>query len=110
MKLSRTNGQLSPAVNVFRSFPVSAACYLLDRRFLCHHFFWVTGMCLASGDYLFMVSHDESDQVVIDDAKRWEIEVLCQSLKERGFNAEDAHLKDEAYLKLLFAVITITFC
>jgi hypothetical protein len=110
MKLSRTNGQLSPAVNFFRSLPVSAECCLLDRRLVCNHFLWVTGMRLPSGDYLIIVSHDESDQVMIDYAKRWKIEVLFQSLKERGFNFEDANLKDEECLKLLFAVITITFC
>jgi hypothetical protein len=67
-------------------------------------------MRLVSGDYLIIVSHDESDQVMIDYAKRWKIEVLFQYLKERGFNFEDANLKDEECLKLLFAVITITFC
>jgi len=39
-----------------------------------------------------------------------EIEVLFQSLKERGFNFEDVNLKDEECLKRLFAVITIAFC
>jgi hypothetical protein len=64
MKLSRTNGKLSPAVNFFRSLPVSAACRLPDRRLVCSHFLCVTGMRLPSGDYLIVVSHDESDQVM----------------------------------------------
>ena len=110
MKLSRTNGKLSPAANFFRSLPVSAECSLPDRRLVCGLFLWVTGMRLASGDYLIVVSHDQSDQVMTDYAKRWKIEVLFQSLKERGFNFEDANLKDEECLKLLFAVITIAFC
>jgi len=69
MKLSRTHGKLSPAVNFFRSLPASTACSLPDRRWVCgqgwpnprHNLLWVTGMRLASGDYLIMVSHDESD-------------------------------------------------
>jgi len=110
MKLSRSNGPLSPAVNFFRSLPVSTECRLVGRRLVCGHLLWVTGMRLESGDYLIIVSHDESDQVMEDYAKRWKIEVLFQSLKERGFNFEDVNLKDEERLKRLFAVIVIAFC
>jgi hypothetical protein len=110
MKLSRSNGSISPAVNFFRSLPVSTECRLVGRRLVCGHLLWVTGMCLESGDYLIIVSHDESDQVMEDYAKRWKIEVLFQSLKERGFNFEDVNLKDEERLKHLFAVMVIAFC
>jgi hypothetical protein len=110
MKLSRSNGQFSPAANFFRSLPVLMECSLVDHRLVCGHLLWVTGMRLESGDYLIIVSHDESDQVMEDYAKRWKIEVLFQSLKERGFNFEDVNLKDEERLKRLFAVIVIAFC
>lgn len=110
MQLSRTNGQLSPAVNFFRSLPVATQCSLPDRRLLCGHFLSVSGMRLASEDDLIIVSHDQSDQVMTDDAKRWKIEVPFQSLKERGFHVEEVNLTDEECLKLLFSVMTITFC
>jgi Transposase DDE domain len=110
MKISRTHGKLSPSVNFFRSVPVSTECRLPDRRLVCGDLLWVIGMRLPAGDYLIIVSHDESDQVRSDYAKRWKIEVLFQTLKERGFNFEDANLQDEACLNLLFAVITMTFC
>ena len=110
MKLSRTNGQLSPAANFFRSLPVSTEYRFPDRRLVCGHLLWVTGMRLSSGDYLIIVSHDESDQIMNDYSKRWKIEVLFQSLKERGFNFEDTNLKSEECLRLLFAVMTIAFC
>jgi hypothetical protein len=45
-------------------------CCLPDRRLVCGHLLWVTGMRLPSGDYLIIVSHDESDQVMADYAKR----------------------------------------
>lgn len=110
MKVSRSNGQVSPAENFFRSLPVLTGCCLSGCRLVCGHRLWITGMRLESGDYLIIVSHDESDQVMEDYAKRWKIEVLFQSLKERGFNFEDVNLKDEECLKRLFAVITIAFC
>ena len=110
MNLSRSNGQLAPAVNFFRSLPVSTECRLVDRRWVCGHLLWVTGMRVPSGDYLIIVSHDESEQVMEDYSKRWKIEVLFQSLKERGFNFEDVNLKEEESLKRLFAVMVIAFC
>ena len=110
MNISRSNGQFSPAVNFFRSLPVSTACCLVGRRLVCGHLLCVTGMRLPSGDYLIIVSRDESAHVMEDYAKRWKIEVLFQSLKERGFNFEDVNLKDEERLKCLFSVMVIAFC
>jgi hypothetical protein len=52
MKLSRRNSQLSPAMNFFRSLPVSTECSLADRRWVCGHFLMITGMRLPSGEYL----------------------------------------------------------
>ena len=40
----------------------------------------------------------------------WQMEVLFQALKSRGFNLEATHLKDEERLKTLFSVLTIAFC
>jgi hypothetical protein len=110
MMISRSNGQLSPAENFFRSLPLSTQCQLVDRRLVCGHLLWVTGMRLPSGDYLIVVAHDDSSQVLQDDAKRWKIEVLFESLKSRGFNFEDVNLKDQDGLKRLLAVITLAFC
>lgn len=110
MMISRSNGQLSPAQNFFRSLPLSTACPLVDRRWVCGHLLWVTGMRLPSGDYLIVVAHDHSAQVLKDYAKRWKIEVLFESLKSRGFNLEEVNLKDQEALKQLLAVLTIAFC
>ena len=110
MMISRSTGPLSPAQNFFRSLPLSTECQLGGRRFICGHLLWVTGMRLPSGDYLIVVAHDESAQVMRDYAKRWKIEVLFESLKSRGFNFEDVNLKDQEGLNRLLAVLTIAFC
>jgi hypothetical protein len=110
MMISRSNGQLAPAQNFFRSLPLSTECQLVDRRFVCGHLLWVTGMRLPSGDYLIVVAPDVSSQVMTDYAKRWKIEVLFESLKSRGFNLEDVNLKDKESLKKLLTVLTIAFC
>jgi hypothetical protein len=67
-------------------------------------------MRLPAGEYVIIVSHDESDSILEDYKKRWKIEVLFQALKSRGFNLEATHLKDEERLKTLFSVLTIAFC
>jgi hypothetical protein len=67
-------------------------------------------MRLPAGEYVIIVSHDESDYILEDYKKRWKIEVLFQALKSRGFNLEATHLKDEERLKTLFSVLTIAFC
>ena len=110
MNVSRTNGTLSPALNFFRSLPVSTYCTLIGPRLICGHWLWVTGMRLSSGEYLILVSNDASDQVLEEYKKRWKIEVLFQALKSRGFNFEETHLKDEERLKTLFSVLAIAFC
>lgn len=110
MKISRSTGQLSEARNFFRSLPISTECQLIGRRLICGHWLWVTGMRLTSGDYLIVVSNNDSDQVMLEYSKRWKIEVLFHSLKSRGFNFEDVNLKDEERLKRLFAVLAISFC
>jgi hypothetical protein len=110
MMISRSNGQFSPAENFFRSLPLSTECQLVDRRWVCGHLLWVTGMRLPSGDYLIVVAHDHSAQVMSDYAKRWKIEVLFESLKSRGFNFEDVNLKDKESLNRLLAVLTMAFC
>ena len=40
---------------------------------------------------------------------RWSIEVFFQSIKKRGFNIEETHLKDPDKLRKLFALCSIAF-
>ena len=110
MNLSRTNGLLSAASNFFRSLPTGSYCALVGPRLVCGHHLWVTGGRLPSGEYLILVSNYISDEIMDSYKKRWEIEVLFQCLKSRGFNFEETHLKDEERLKRLFSVLALAFC
>jgi hypothetical protein len=110
MNVSRTTGTVSPALNFFRSLPVSTYCTLIGPRQVCGHLLWITGMRLPSGDYLLLVSNKGCEQALENYKKRWKIEVLFQALKSRGFNFEQTHLKDAERLKTLFSVLAIAFC
>jgi hypothetical protein len=110
MKVARSKGTCAPALHFFRSLPLSTDCTLHGPRLVCGQMLWVTGMRLPSGDYLIVVSDDQSDQVMEAYKKRWKIEVLFEALKSRGFNFEDTHLKEENRLQTLFAVLAMAFC
>lgn len=110
MNVARSNGTFAPALNFFRSLPVLTYCTLHGPRLVCGQMLWVTGMRLPSGNYLMVVSDDQSAQVLEEYKRRWKIEVLFEALKSRGFNFEDTHLKDEHRLQTLFAVLAIAFC
>jgi len=110
MNLSRTNGTFSPALNFFRSLPGSPYCTLYGARLVCGQVLWVPGRRLPSGAHLISVSDAPCDHVLDEYKKRWEIDVLFEALKSRGFNFEETHLKDEKRLQTLFAVLAIAFC
>ena len=48
---------------------------------------------LPSGDYLFLISDLLAEKIGEIYRKRWCIEVLFQTFKERGFDLESTHLK-----------------
>jgi hypothetical protein len=110
MKIARTDGVFVPACNFFRSLPIATYCSLIGPRHVCGHRLGITGGRLPSGEYIIVVSSDMSDSIMDDYKKRWQIEVLFQALKSRGFNFEETHVKDEDRLKRLFAVLALAFC
>jgi hypothetical protein len=110
MNISRTHGRLSPALNFFRSLPLSTYCTLHGPRLISGQLLWITGMRLPDGEYLLVVSDTQSEQALEEYKRRWKIEVLFEALKSRGFNFEDTHLQNEKRLNTLFAVLAIAFC
>jgi hypothetical protein len=60
MNVSRTNHRLSPAMNFFRSLPLSTYCTLHGPRLICGQLLWVTGMRLPDGEYVIVVSDAQS--------------------------------------------------
>ena len=110
MKVSRTTGALSPARNFFRSLPRSTSCSLIGPRLVCGHWLWVTGMHLPSGAYLIVVSNRPGHQALEVYKRRWQIEVLFEALKSRGFNFEETRLREAKRLETLCGVLAIAFC
>jgi len=109
MLIDKMNSGSSPAKNFFRNQKIGVAKLLQGARKVCGHMLFITGMRLPSGEYLIVVSFDESDTVMDEYKKRWEIETLFQCLKTRGFRFEDTHMTEENKLTKLFSVLAMTF-
>lgn len=60
-------------------------------------------------EILAIVTNKIASQALSNYRSRWSIEVLFESLKTRGFNLEDTHLKDPTRLRKLFALVSIAF-
>ena len=110
MKVSRTTGAFSPARNFFRSLPRSTSCSLIGPRLVCGHWLWVSGMHLPCGTYLIVVADRPGHQALERYKQRWQIEVLFEALKSRGFNLEETHLREARRLETLAGVLAIAFC
>lgn len=70
---------------------------------------YLTGMRLATGEFLILVSPRFTSDACSDYLLRWNIETLFGCLKSRGFRLEDSHLTDSTKLKKLIAVLSIAF-
>lgn len=68
---------------------------------------WVKA--LPDGDYLFLFGTAKVEYFGQFYRKRWTIESLFQSLKKRGFNLENTHLKSPEKLKKLVALVSIAY-
>ncbi len=71
---------------------------------------YFSGVRLASGEYVIVVSPQAAERALADYARRWEIETLFGCLKSRGFRLEETHVTDPARLKKLLALLALAFC
>ncbi len=67
---------------------------------------------LADNDYLFLMGNLHAKQLGAYYRRRWCIEVLFQTFKERGFDLESTHLKCSKKLSklLVFVCIAVALC
>ena len=83
---------------------------MIGPRLVCGHWLWVTGIHLPSGAYLIVVSNRPGHQTLEVYQRRWQIEVLFEALKSRGFNFEETRLREAKRLETLCGVLAIAFC
>ncbi|MEW6212912.1 MAG: IS4 family transposase [Acidobacteriota bacterium] len=108
--IANGRGQLVGAKRLFRALTVNKPLVFEKARSCWGLELWVSGMRLASGEYLIVVGPNYTATAIEDYAKRWEIETLFGCLKSRGFQLEETLLIDPERLKKLIALLALAFC
>ena len=101
------NRKMIPVFKLFRQVKLNQKFVLRKARIICGYKLFISGMPLADGDYLIIVSPGYSFNAIEEYARRWEIETLFDCLKTRGFNFEDTHITAEERLVKLTAILAI---
>ena len=70
----------------------------------------MSGLRLPSGAYLIVVSDRADHQALEVYKRRWQIEVLFEALKSRGFDLEATRLREAGRLETLGGVLAVAFC
>ena len=71
---------------------------------------FITGGKNPGGELMIVASNVAADDAIETYLLRWQIEVLFQSLKSRGFNFEETHITDRNKIKKLIVLLAIGFC
>lgn len=103
-------GQVVQAFRLFRSQRLGTALALPTLRKCWGMELHLSGLRLASGEYVIVASPRVTADALSDYGRRWEIETLFGCLKSRGFRLEETHVTDPARLEKLLALLALTFC
>ena len=109
-QVTNGRGQRMAARRLFRHCRVGQGEVLRGARLIWGERWYVTGMRLPQGEYVIVVSERETQTVLADYARRWEVETLFGCLKTRGFCLEATHVTEPARLKKLLALVALAFC
>ncbi len=109
-RITNGRGQSVQARHLFRSQRIGRAVLLKGARRLLGQELFVAGLRRADGEYVIVAAPDESEALLEDYARRWEIETLFGCLKTRGFCLEATHVTDTERLRKLVALLALAFC
>jgi hypothetical protein len=98
------------ARNLFRTQRAGVGVLLPGARQVFGQGLFVMGLRRSDGEYVIIVSPEESEQMLSDYARRWGIETLFGCLKTRGFCLEATHVTDKERLRRLLALMVLAFC
>ena len=94
---------------LFQHLPQGQALTLQQRHFICGQRLYVTGMKLAGGDYLLIVTNANPKESLALYAQRWEVEQFFKAVKKTGFDIEASHLTDLSRIDTLLSLVVIAF-
>ena len=102
-------GQYLQAWRLFCRTRINCPVVIPDARRMWGMELYLSGCRLKDGEYLILVSSEFCERPHEQYKNRWGIETLFGSLKSRGFNLEDTHLKDSERLSRLLGLLALAF-
>lgn len=94
---------------LFKNLPVGETLTLHKKYKICGQYLSVTGMKLAGGDYLILVTNANPKDSLSFYKQRWEIETFFKAIKKIGFDFEQTHLRHTNRISTLLTLICIAF-
>ncbi len=92
---------------LFRHLKEGETLTLHQRYYVCGQLLAVTGMRLAEGELLIIVTNGNPKQSLDFYAQRWEIEMLFSALKTTGFDLETTHLNQTERIDTLLLLLMV---
>jgi hypothetical protein len=102
-------GRYAHAWRLFCRTRINCPLVIPEARRMWGMELYLSGCRLKDGEYLILVSSEFSERPHEQYKNRWGIESLFGSLKSRGFNLEDTHLKDSERLSRLLGLLALAF-
>ena len=103
-------GEVVQAWRLFRSQRTGVGTPLPGLRQCWGMELHLTGLRLATGEYVIVAAPHVAAAALSDYSRRWEIETLFGCLKSRGFRLEETHVTDPERLEKLMALLALSFC
>ena len=107
---STRRGKETTVEALFYPFPRVHQQVLEGKRRLLGCHVYLTGSRLDSGELMVIASHATERCAITTYLERWELEILFEKLKSRGFNFESTHVTDPKKLERLMAILAIAAC
>lgn len=102
-----TRRGLQPVKRLFQSQEVGAGRSLGGARAVWGLALHLSGMRLATGEYVIIASPQECPAALLDYRERWGVECLFGCLKSRGFRLEETHVTAPERLSKLLALLAL---
>lgn len=109
-KVENGRGEMVGAWRLLRAQRIGEALVIERARSVWGLPLFLSGVRLASGEYVIVAAPRFAASALADYARRWEIETLFSCLKSRGFRLEETHVTDPERLKKLVALLALSFC
>jgi Transposase DDE domain len=104
-----SKGNTTVAEKLFKSVPVGSYYELPETCQVWNSVTNISGLRLKDGTLLILITNIEGADSLELYRMRWQIETLFGCLKTRGFNMEDTKMTNPRKIKLLTAILALTF-